>query len=319
MGSVEGPFTIQPISGKGKGLIATRPITPGEEILREPPLFTTASLTNPSTFEKDLGAIVKGLPKDGQRAFLSLHNNNPGPEPFSNIVRSNGYPLGPNSDVGAVFPLVARLNHACKPNAQHAWDDARGEEVVHAVRPVDEGEELTLSYSIGGPSDERRGSLKAYFGFECACEACSLPAPELKASDERLRKAGKLDDSIGDPRRVRHLPERALADCKALLGIYGQEGIFDLRLPRLYYDAFQIAAMHSDAARARVFARKCAEARTVCEGEGSEEVKNMRALEEKPASFANWGATKKWQSKVGDVPEGLSDEAFEKWLWKEGS
>ena len=312
-------YVLQPVEGKGKGLIATRAIKPGELILSEPPLFTTASLSNPATFEKDLGAIVKGLSKEGQRAFLSLHNNNPGANPFSNIVRSNGYPLGPNSEVGAIFPLVARLNHACRPNAQHAWNEARGIEVVHAVRDIQEGEELTLSYLAGGPSTERQGRLKEYFGFDCTCEACSLPAEELEASDARLRRAQKLDEAIGDPRRVRHLPERALADCKALLNIYQEEGIFDLRLPRLYYDAFQIAAMHADAARASVFAKLGADARIVCEGEESEEVKSMKALQAKPASFDNWAATKKWKSNLEDVPKDSGSEAYEKWLWKESA
>jgi hypothetical protein len=286
-------------------------------ILTDPPLFTTASLSNPATFEKDLGAIVKGLSKEGQRAFLSLHNNNPGANPFSNIVRSNGYPLGPNSEVGAIFPLVARLNHSCRPNAQHAWNEARGIEVVHAVRDIQEGEELTLSYLAGGASTERQSRLKEYFGFNCTCEACSLPAAELEASDTRLKSAQKLDEAIGDPRRVRHLPERALADCRALLGVYRDEAIFDLRLPRLYYDAFQIAAMHADAARASVFAKACADARAVCEGEDSEEVKRMREFQAKPAGFDNWAATKKWASNVKDVPKNSNDQAFEKWLWKE--
>jgi hypothetical protein len=320
MGSVQAAsetYVLQPISGKGKGLLATRAIKPGELILSEPPLFTTASLSNPATFEKDLGAIVKGLSKEGQRAFLSLHNNNPGANPFSNIVRSNGYPLGPNSEVGAIFPLVARLNHSCRPNAQHAWNEARGIEVVHAVRDIQEGEELTLSYLAGGASTERQSRLKEYFGFDCTCEACSLPAAELEASDTRLKNAQKLDEAIGDPRRVRHLPERALADCKALLGVYRDEAIFDLRLPRLYYDAFQIAAMHADAARASVFAKACADARAVCEGEDSAEVKRMREFQAKPAGFDNWAATKKWASNVKDVPKNSDDQAFEKWLWKE--
>jgi hypothetical protein len=194
MGSVKTAseaYVLQPIPGKGKGLIATRAIRPGELILSEPPLFTTASLSNPATFEKDLGAIVKGLSKEGQRAFLSLHNNNPGANPFSNIVRSNGYPLGPNSEVGAIFPLVARLNHSCRPNAQHAWNEAKGIEVVHAVRDIQEGEELTLSYLAGGASTERQSRLEEYFGFDCTCEACSLPAAELKASDARLKRAQK--------------------------------------------------------------------------------------------------------------------------------
>ena len=154
-------------------------------MISEPPLFTSKSLKNPATFEKDIGAMIRSLSKDGQRAFLSLHNNNPGSEPFSNVIRSNGYPLGPNSDVGGVFPLIARINHGCRPNSQRAWNDNLQVELVHAVRDIGKGEELTLSYSVGGPSTARQRQLREYFGFDGACELCSLPPAELKASDER--------------------------------------------------------------------------------------------------------------------------------------
>ncbi|KAK5691710.1 hypothetical protein LTR17_025613 [Elasticomyces elasticus] len=101
MGSYPSPppeeqaYRLADIPGKGKGLLATTSLAPGTLLISEAPLFTTESLTNASTIESDLGKLVRSLPKDSQRAFLSLHNNNPGPEPFSNIIRSNGYPLGP--------------------------------------------------------------------------------------------------------------------------------------------------------------------------------------------------------------------------------
>lgn len=310
-------YTLKDIPGKGKGLLASRSISRGSCIISEPPLFTTETLEDPATFEKDLGAIVRSLPKEGQRAFLSLHNNNPGKDPFSNIVRSNGYPLGPNSEVGGVFPLIARINHSCRPNAQHVWNEKLKREQVHAIRDLAAGDELTLSYSAGGPSKVRKQALKDHFGFDCACEVCSLPADELKVSDQRLEKAQKLDEGIGNPKRVKMLPEKVLNDCHALLEIYQQEQIYDLRLPRLYYDAFQISAMHSDQARARLFAKRSREAREVCEGLDSAEVKNLKGLEEKPSSFENFGVTKKWKSAVDDVPSNLDDDAFERWLWKE--
>jgi len=64
------------------------------------------------------------------------------------------------------------------------------------------------------------------------------------------------------------------------------------------------------------FAGLCADARTVCEGAESEEVVSMRALQAAPSAFDNWAATKKWKSGVEDVPNKLSDEEFEKWLWR---
>lgn len=316
MGSIgEEPFVLRDIPGKGKGLVAAKDLEPGSLILSEPPLFTTESLSNAATIEKDLGTIVRSLPKEGQRAFLSLHNNNPGPEPFSNIIRSNGYPLGPDSEIGGVFPLVARINHSCRPNAQHSWHEHSSREEVHAVRKISKGDELTLSYSNGGPSDARRGALKAYFGFDCRCELCSLPAGELRASDERLRKAQELDEAIGNPKIVNTQPDRALAYCRELLTIYEQEKAFDLRLPRLLYDAFQICGMHSDEARASVFAEKCLAARKICEGEDSEEVERLQHLAKNPRSFENFGATKKWQSKMSDIPRHADADAFERWLW----
>ncbi|KAH8194704.1 hypothetical protein TruAng_011138 [Truncatella angustata] len=294
-------FTIESIPSKGKGLIAAKPIPAGTLLISEPPLFTTASLTNADTIEKDLGVIIRGLPKDRQRAFLSLHNNFPGqPNPFSNIIRSNGYPLGPNSEVGGVFPLIARLNHSCRPNAQHSWNSKLGAQTVHALRDVAAGEELTLSYHNGGPSADRRAALSQFFNFDCACELCSLPREQRRKSDKRLRDAAQLDEMIGNGKRVQLQPADALKDCKELLRIYEAEGIRDTRLPRLYYDAFQICAAHSDAARASVFAESARKVRVISEGPDSEEAANMERLQEKPENFENWGSTKKWASKVTD-------------------
>lgn len=310
-------YALKDIPGKGKGLVASQALVPGALIIDEPPLFTTESLENPATIEKDLGAIVKSLPKKDQISFLSLHNNYPGKNPFSNIIRSNGYPLGPSSDIGGIFLETARINHSCRPNAQHAWNDKLKRMLVHAVRNVQEGEEITLSYVAGGPSDARKEHIETYFGFDCGCEACSLPSHEQGVSDERLRKAQQLDEAIGDPKRVRHTPEKALNDCHALRKIYQEERIFDLRLPRLYYDAFQICAMHSDQARASGFARAARDTRIICEGRDSIEAAELEKLASNPEKFENFGVTTKWKSNVNDCPDDLDPYSFDKWLWKD--
>lgn len=312
-------FKIEDIPGKGKGVVATQNISPGTCIFREPPLFTTASLTSAATQEKDLATILRSLPKDGQRAFLSLYNNNPGKEPLTNIVRTNAYPLGAGSNVGAIFPVIARFNHACRPNVQHAWNKSLGMETCYVIRPVKPGDELTLSYHAGGPSTKRRTELKTYFGFDCACEMCSMPPDQLAISDERLTRAQKLDAAIGDPKRVRLLPDKVLADCKELLDIYHQEGIADTIVPRVYWDAFQVAAMHADKARASVFAELGRDARILVEGEGSADVIELEDFRKDPGKWEGFaGRSRRWKSEVKDIPKGLSTEEFEKWLWKGG-
>ncbi|QDS76452.1 hypothetical protein FKW77_004603 [Venturia effusa] len=311
-------FTLEPIPGKGKGLVATQTIPAGTCLISERPLFTTADIKS-NDVERELVRIVKALPKDSQRAFLSLHNNSPGgKEPFSNIVRSNGYPLGASSDIGGIFPNIARINHSCWANCQQAWSSTREQETAYAVRDISPGEELTIAYTIGGPSRERKSKLKDFFGFDCRCEICALPADKQRQSDERYTRAATLDESIGNPKRVKSSPNLALSDCHALLKLYNEEKITDNRLQRLYYDAFQICVMHSDQARARVFAKRCAEARAVCEGDDSADVVEMMAYSDKPSKHESFGGSRKWKQSADAVPNDLASDKFEEWLWKVG-
>lgn len=84
--------------------------------------------------------------------------------------------------------------------------------------------------------------------------------------------------------------------------------------------------MHSDGVRAREFAKRARRARVVCEGEESVEVQNLRALEEKPEGFENWGVTGRWKGGKGEgkMPlrgDGEEEEEEEKkefgrWLWR---
>ncbi|TAQ88357.1 hypothetical protein B7494_g3300 [Chlorociboria aeruginascens] len=308
-------YTIEPVAGKGKGMIAQKTIQPGTLMLSESPLFTTEDILSIETTEKDLARTLRALPKASQRAFLSLHNNFPGKEPISNIVRSNAYPLGPSSGVGAIFLTIARINHSCRPNAQHSWNPTLKKESVYAVRPIAPGDEITLSYHNGGPSSTRQKELQEFFGFKCTCDLCSLSPDLLKASDARLIRAQNLDAAIGDPERARMLPEKVLADCKSLLLIFKAEGVVDTRLPRLYYDAFQICAMHSDRLRAKVFAERYVELKVLSEGEQSEDAREMRVFAQEPEKHDSFGVTEKWKGEHG--PEGLEEDTLEKWLWRE--
>lgn len=184
--------------------------------------------------------------------------------------------------------------------------------LVHAVRDIRGGEEITLSYVPGGPSSNRQEILKGHFGFDCGCELCSSPPQERKRSDRNFEEAQKLDEAIGDSKRVKNMPDLVLAECHTLLKLYEEEKVMDLRLPRLYYDAFQICAMHSDQARASVFAQRARELRLICEGEESVEAENLERLAKDPKRFENFGLTLKWRSDL----KGLQSTVDEDWLWR---
>jgi len=315
----KGLWTVEAIPGKGKGVIASVDIKPGKLLISEAPLLTTDCVTSSTLegMEKDLAQALRTLPKDSQRAFLSLHNNYPGKNPLSNIVRSNGYPLGPGSEVGGIFANISRINHSCRPNAVHSWNPLLNVETVYAVRPVKSGEEITLSYTAGGPSKTRQQELKAGFGFDCKCEICSLPEAELKASDGRLVRAQNLDSTIGNAESVRYSPAKVLKNCKTLLGIYEEEGIKDDRLSRLYYDVFQIVNMHGDLARASVWARRYCEEKKRSAGRDSIDLLEMMPFVRDPSKHSSSGSTRDWKTEVKAVPKDLDKEAFEKWLWRE--
>ena len=94
-------------------------------------------------------------------------------------------------EICAVFPLTARCNHSCEPNAQ-----VRSQEFVDchidvvALRDLAVGEELLISYipvgaGVGKRSTkQRRRELQAKYLFCCDCPICSstTPAP-LAISD----------------------------------------------------------------------------------------------------------------------------------------
>ena len=73
----------------------------------------------------------------------------------------------------ALYPLTARLQHACGSAANLApvrCDEAAWTLRMEAVRAIEEGEELFFCYS---PDRER---LKQQYGFECACASCAAAA-----------------------------------------------------------------------------------------------------------------------------------------------
>jgi len=291
----------------------------GRRILCEKPLLTTPNIAPLQAMEDSIAIKLKKLAKAEQRQFFSLHNNFPGKFPFSGIMKTNALPCGSGSITGGVYPTICLISHCCLPNAQHNWNSDAGWETIHAVRHIKAGEEITISYDHGGPSDSRRTYLKDAFGFDCDCCLCSLPHPELQDSNQRRLQIQRLDSAIGDPGRVMNKPDECLADCHRLFQVLEDEyaGHAGALIARLYYDAFQISITHGDQARASVFARRAYQSRIICEGDDSPETQQMKRLMEHPTAHKNFGVSKRWKTAKAMVPKGLDASVFEKWLWRQ--
>ncbi|KAL2070227.1 hypothetical protein VTL71DRAFT_13253 [Oculimacula yallundae] len=311
--------SVQEVPGKGKGLVALVNIPKGQRILCESPILTTSNLSSITLLERDIKEKLETLSNTKQRQFHRLHNNFSDKYPLSGIVRTNALPCGIDSPIGGLYITICFINHSCLPNAHNSWNSDTNRETIHAIRTVEKGEEITISYDKGDVSSSRRSFLKDSFGFDCSCRLCVLPSAELQASDDRRRQIKLFDIAVGDSERMMSKPEESLADCHSLLQILNQEyeGSPGALLPRLYYDAFQISICHSDQARASVFAGRGFETRIICEGEDSPETQRIKSLNEKPASHSNFGVSKRWRTSKGSIPKGLDDISFEKWLWRE--
>ena len=72
-----------------------------------------------------------------------------------------------------------------------------------------------------------------------------------------------------------------------------QEGIVHARVPRLYYDAFQILIANGDQARASVFAEGAHAMRIVLEGVDSPTTTRLNDLTRDPSAHTLYGTSMK--------------------------
>ncbi|KAG9503786.1 hypothetical protein J7337_003743 [Fusarium musae] len=296
--TVEPLFEVRDIPGKGRGLIAKVDIPAGTRILCEKPLLQ-ASTKMPGDLEATAAPRLKALSKSEQRQFLSLHNNFPGKDPFSGIIRTNALPCGPGSIVGGVYPTICLINHSCLPNSHQNWNNEAGHETIHAIRQIKAGEEITISYVEGGPSNERRPMLKKSFGFDCACYLCSLPPSQLQASDYRRERIQHLGFGIKNIFTMIHRPEANLNACLSQLHTLQDEyGVcIAPHSARLYDEAFRICIEHGAVGGPTTFAEESYKARVICEGEDSPETLRMKELAMQPETHDSFGASSlRWKS-----------------------
>lgn len=62
------------------------------------------------------------------------------------IYQTNAVRLGDDQESGTgVFPITSRINHSCNPNLQIHYVPETQKLVVHTVRRISKGEELTTN------------------------------------------------------------------------------------------------------------------------------------------------------------------------------
>ena len=187
------PFITKDIPGKGRGLIATRNLSFGCNVLTERPVLVVA-IREPD-YDKLLSDFLSKS-KETQRRILNLYDryhHQEVNEDLSNekdlvaklfgIVATNGIVYEYDSDKSEefgeeatqkVYLKASLLNHDCRPNVTWYTLPAGGTIVVNVLRPVAKGAELTVSY-VGDEACSTRNQRKEKlvpFLFDCKCNIC---------------------------------------------------------------------------------------------------------------------------------------------------
>ena len=190
--SSAGAFAVSPIHGKGLGCVASRDIELGERLLAERPLLDIGP-SSPETLEAALAALSEA----DQARFLGLSQNERkwgAARTVKGIFMTNAIPSHAFSkERRAVFATASRFNHACDANATFRWNAALGCITVHACRCIPLGTEICVHYGFPPGCvlrEDRQRRLLHSFGFSCACSACSLEGPALRAREQALAAVG---------------------------------------------------------------------------------------------------------------------------------
>ena len=264
---------------KGLGLFATRNIKVGECIISDTALLIMPRLSTPQQVEK----AASKLTEECKKMYYQLHNNKL-IQPLdkfraTNIFMTNGLALGTDPTEAAVFPVVSRINHSCKPNVYHSWNTFLNEETVYAIRDIRENEEILTSYVIAYKTrKDRITELEKKFRFTCTCEVCSLKGQQLKESDDRRRELAELDKDTYDTLSRKRF-NAAIRKVERRLLLLKQEQIDNLVLTYICeHDAFEACRGLKDKPGMRKWIEQAYQHCLLIEGSHSETAQKLESL-----------------------------------------
>ncbi len=214
---------------------------------------STISYTKTNTRENQLWKNYRKLSPADKAAIENLHGRDKHPLSRKNLreicdLNAFGTPHGG----GEVYVEISRINHACDANSEFHYHWTRKAGTIHAVKDVEEGSEITISYSAHDNGNLRRKDLERY-GFDCQCRLCQVPC------------TGPID-MMTRPQMREYILEQPAEDRILLL-----EMKLDLKdslnsLSSVYYDLSAAYVELAEFTEARYWADKYLEDERMCRG-----------------------------------------------------
>ncbi|KAI1138320.1 SET domain-containing protein [Hypoxylon sp. FL0543] len=193
-------YEVVDIPGKGKGVIATRRISRAEPIMADWAALVV-DLNFPTSVKRAQGYRLLHIAVDQlsepDRVLLLARNNVFSADIVEDVLRTNAFSFALAGETHmALYPKVARVNHACRPNAFIRFTPSSLAVSVVALKDIEPGEEISITYvPMGKTREERRAGLSKW-GFNCTCSLCTGSKAEIAASDYRREKIKELRQEV---------------------------------------------------------------------------------------------------------------------------
>lgn len=143
------------------------------------------------------------------------------------VFRNNNFDIGNN--IQAVFRDICRVNHSCVPNTQGNFNSAIGCFTVHALRPIEEEEQITVSYLElhGAVKAVRQALLHRGYGFECDCPACDTSSKRARDGERRRVSLRDKLTQYAETASKRDAPDyrSELEMLREVIQLFEQEGL----------------------------------------------------------------------------------------------
>ena len=170
-------YKVVSLTGKGKGIIATKNITPSTIIISEKSLLRERKIENEIERYKALidayNSLDDKLEKPQMVRLSSCFGENTNRNEIIDIYYTNAITIFNNKKYeSGLFPNIARTNHSCIPNAFVIYED--NIMTLRALFHINKGQEITISYlkPFKYTFQQRQEILLQKYRFKCTCNLC---------------------------------------------------------------------------------------------------------------------------------------------------
>ncbi|KAB8231800.1 uncharacterized protein BDW43DRAFT_133494 [Aspergillus alliaceus] len=296
--------------GIGVGLVTNKNISTGCIVFAEDVAATTeaefAACQGPKEVNAMLGVKARAMGPEWLRKILTLpRTGNQDMGVFAGIWNWHQLPVILNGKRAGILGFnLASVNHACLPNCtltivnkppkSDGSHEAKGRPVirhavVHALRPIAKGEEITVAYFYArGRHTARELFSKAEFGFFCLCRLCAQPNDVV---EDALDCYWKVERFLNETQTGALLPATAFQAAQAVIGKLVDIQVRDARIVMLWTKCAIVAGFHSDVARAMCFLAKACKMLGILEGSTGVLYRQIRRWHETPTLLPGFGAT----------------------------